>query len=101
MQRTPRLRPCSKPGVIGAWSLIRDVRPFDTTMMRNTQRIANRLLLVLCSIVCLAHSLLAAEGGFTTETGGVEIVLSNGWERLDQPTNFLFRSADAMLSREL
>lgn len=44
--------------------------------------------MILCAIIFLAHACRAAEGSFTTETGGVEIVLSNGWERLDQPTNF-------------
>ena len=63
----------------------------------NTHQPANRLLLILCTLVFLAHSCLAAADGFTTETGGLEIVLPNGWERLDQPTNFFVqkRARDA------
>ena len=49
---------------------------------------ANRLLWVLSSFILLARFSPAAEDGFTTETGGVKIVLPKGWKRLDQPTNF-------------
>ena len=47
-----------------------------------------KLLLVFCALVFLNGFSLAAEGGLTIETGGVEIVLTNGWERLDQAANF-------------
>ncbi len=54
----------------------------------NMHKITNRQLSIFCTVLFLAHACLAAEGGFTIETGGVEIVLTNGWERLDQPVNF-------------
>jgi hypothetical protein len=43
---------------------------------------------ILCALSILICPCLRAEDSFITETGGVEIVLSNGWERLDQPANF-------------
>jgi hypothetical protein len=54
----------------------------------NSDHTPHRLLLILCAIVFLPDFARAAESGFATETGGVEIVLPKGWERLDQPTNF-------------
>ncbi len=54
----------------------------------NIHYVVNRLLLIFSGIIFLTHLCHAAGGPFTTETGGVEIILSNGWESLDQPINF-------------
>jgi len=48
----------------------------------------NKLLLILSAVLFLTPACLIAEDSFTTETGGVQIILTNGWNRLDQPVNF-------------
>jgi len=68
------------------------VRPFHINTIMNERETANKLRLILCAVVFLALICPAADVGYTTETGGVQIVLPTGWEPLDQPTNFVVQT---------
>ena len=44
--------------------------------------------LIICFALFFWHPCFGQDSGVTLQTGGTQIVLSNGWERLDQPENF-------------
>ena len=45
-------------------------------------------LLIICFALFLGHPCFGEDRGVTLQTGGTQIILSKGWERLDQPENF-------------
>ena len=76
MQRTPRLRPCSKPGVTGAGSLIRDVRQGSSSRVNSPRELKDFFRNVIAD----------GDFGMTLRTGEPLVVHSrNGPRAVEQP----------------
>ena len=70
------------------------------TIKPKNMRIKLQLLVVWFAIL-LGHSCLGEDSGVTLQTGGTQIVLSKGWERLDQPENFVVQKRALNAERKI
>ncbi|MGH7954097.1 MAG: hypothetical protein ACREFE_19555 [Limisphaerales bacterium] len=55
----------------------------------------------ICLVLFFGYASLGDDSGVTLQTGGTQIVLSTGWEKLNQPENFFVQARARNIDRKI